>query len=490
MKESELFGFMLNPSLFPLLKNNITSVLLAYPKKDDPLRLAIESLNEIDCIENISEDLIDIKLSKNGINGIIRDDILLTYKKSTTMNVEEFAAILEWFKGFVGKQLIKDILSKKGNDPLEAIRAIKEIEITDEESILNNIEVYSECDFDGIDVKKVDEDIGEVFRSSFSLINDNTPKSGYFAGQLVAVVGPPSGGKSIFLMNEAVNFIRQGKKVLYSAIGDLNQFDFINRIAGIITDTNLTQVAMDLPYYYAAATKSLPLMKNLKIQFIAPDKITVHEYVNILKKKGLYDDIDVFIIDYDSNFASSIDSMYEKGEEVYTEAVTLAKRPGKLVLMGCQPKINYWADEILELNSLSESSRKQHIIDMMISLSHPATPNGANHVGVMNICKNRRGSKGSSPYFLDKTGFMFNINRDDYNYLKKELQPITFSSNPVGGAKQCNQGIGNLAQSALSNSSGDTSNLITRSDDLTALSSELVNSFNGSIQNDLNIGNN
>jgi hypothetical protein len=85
---------------------------------------------------------------------------------------------------------------------------------------------------------------------------------------------------------------------------------------------------------------------------------------------------------------------------------------------------------------------------------------------------------------------MFNINRDDYNYLKKELQPITFSSNPVGGAKQCNQGIGNLAQSALSNSSGDTSNLITRSDDLTALSSELVNSFNGSIQNDLNIGNN
>lgn len=65
MKESELFGFMLNPSLFPLLKNNITSVLLAYPKKDDPLRLAIESLNEIDCIENISEDLIDIKLSKN-----------------------------------------------------------------------------------------------------------------------------------------------------------------------------------------------------------------------------------------------------------------------------------------------------------------------------------------------------------------------------------------------------------------------------------------
>jgi hypothetical protein len=282
------------------------------------------------------------------------------------------------------------------------------------------------------------------------------------------------------MMNEAVNFIRQGKRVLYSAIGDLNQFDFINRIAGIITDTNMTQVARDLPYYYEAAVRALPAIKNLKLQFIAPDKISIFEYINILKKKGLYDDIDVFIIDYDTNFASSIDSMYEKGEEVYTEAVTLAKRPGKLVLMGCQPKINYWADEILELNCLSESSRKQHIIDMMITISHTVTK-GSNHIGIMNLCKNRRGSKGSSPYFLDKTGYMFNINKDDYSYLKNETKPITFSSNPVGGDTQRSIGVGELlGQSAaglISGGGSDNSGLITSAGDIKNLNKSLASEF-------------
>lgn len=191
MKESELFGLMLNPTLFSLFKNNYQDVLLAY-NKDNPMYAVINALNEIDSAENITETLVDIKLTSNGINGIIRDDIINTYKKSVSMNVEEFASIIEWFKGFVGKQKLKDIISKKGNDALAVIEEIKKIDITDEESILNDKEIYQEDNFGTLDVKQADEEAGVVIKSSFSLVNDNTPKGGYFTGQIVAVCGPPS----------------------------------------------------------------------------------------------------------------------------------------------------------------------------------------------------------------------------------------------------------------------------------------------------------
>jgi hypothetical protein len=249
-------------------------------------------------------------------------------------------------------------------------------------------------------------------------------------------------GKSITMMNEVVNFCRNGLKVKYTAIGDMSEFDFVNRITGMTLDISMSSASLKSEVYFNLLLEKHPYLRdNLTLEFMAPDKFTIHDYVSKLKQSGEYDSIDVFVIDYDTNFASTkSDSMYEKGDEIYNEAKLLASRPGKLVLMGAQPKIGTWGDEILELNSLSESSRKQQIIDMMITISHPATPNGANHVGIINIAKNRRGSKGSCPYFLDKTGKVRCITKSDYEYFKHEEKPVTISKNPDGRSQSYNLG--------------------------------------------------
>ena len=38
-----------------------------------------------------------------------------------------------------------------------------------------------------------------------------------------------------------------------------------------------------------------------------------------------------------------------------------------MVIVGCQPKIQYWTDELLSFSSAAESSRKQHAVDYMIT---------------------------------------------------------------------------------------------------------------------------
>ena len=81
----------------------------------------------------------------------------------------------------------------------------------------------------------------------------------------------------------------------------------------------------------------------------------------LLSTYGLIKDSDVFFIDYDTNFASEKDSMYAKGDEVYTMAFVLSQKPGgKYVFIGSQPKVGNWRDDKLGLETASESSRKQH----------------------------------------------------------------------------------------------------------------------------------
>lgn len=229
-------------------------------------------------------------------------------------------------------------------------------------------------------------------------------------------------GKTLFMMTEAVESLLQNKKVLYTAIGDLKPFDFVCRMCAMVMKTPMTKVALSIKSVYEAACRLYPqLKKNLTVQFLSPNVYGPNEWYKLISQLGLVEENDVFFIDYDTNFASEKDNMYAKGDEVYTMAATLAEVPGKYVFIGSQPKIGSWKDHELGLDTASESSRKQQIVDLMLTISHDReVKNPKNHMGTINIPKNRRGGTTKFKYFLDPTGIIEPIDAQLYATIKDE----------------------------------------------------------------------
>lgn len=234
-------------------------------------------------------------------------------------------------------------------------------------------------------------------------------------------------GKTLFMMTEAVEAIKQGKKVLYAAIGDLKPFDFVSRICSMLLKIPMTKTALSVESNWKAACMMYPqLATNLRVQFISPNKYTPEQWLKMNEQLGNVDNYDVFFIDYDTNFNTEKDSMYAKGDEVYTMAYTLSQHAGKYVFVGSQPKIGNWKDQELGLESASESSRKQQIVDVMISLSHDRNVrNPRNHLGIINVPKNRRGGTTKFKYILDPTGVMESIPDAAYMMFREEEFPIS-----------------------------------------------------------------
>ena len=246
-------------------------------------------------------------------------------------------------------------------------------------------------------------------------------------------------GKSLFLIQEACEFCKQGKKVLYLALGDMNEFHFVTRILAQQYRMSMTRVATTFRTVYTQAMND-PEMKwldNLLIQYFTPDQISCTNWISFIKSKGYYDEYDVFIADYDSNFASE-EEMYQKGETTYNQLKSLSDRPGKWVFVACQPKPNYYSEEILPLESGNESSRKQQIVDNMITISFPPFKGGQNHIGIINVPKYRGGMLASTHYLMDKNGRFEEISRDLYEWLKNCLYPVTL---PGSGCSDSNKEV-------------------------------------------------
>ena len=59
------------------------------------------------------------------------------------------------------------------------------------------------------------------------------------------------------------------------------------------------------------------------------------------------------------------------------------------MIVASQPKITFYTQEILTLDSASESSMKQHIVDTMLTIGKPGKIEAP--IGMMYIAKNRNG---------------------------------------------------------------------------------------------------
>lgn len=371
----------------------------------------------------ISQTTFDAEVIKLNLGEQTNAIISSSFSKLITYTDQEIITIKNTLGELITNEVIAETKRNNIDSPISFVKALQEFNVDNIRDI--DTKVFRESLFTDINITKLEEDIkGAVLKSSIDMVNKCSPLGGYLDRTLTMVSGKPGSGKSLFLIQEAWNFVLQGKKVLYLALGDMNEFHFITRIIGQMMKISLSNVNINFAYLYAALIKNYPILSNLRIQYFLPDAVSCSDWLSYIKSVGYYDEYDVFIIDYDTNFASD-EEMYQKGETTYNALKALSDRVGKYVFVACQPKPQYFSDEILPLESGSESSRKVQIVDNMITISYPPSPGNVNHIGIINVAKYRGGSPASVPYLMDKNGRFEPISLELYSYLKITRDAIT-----------------------------------------------------------------
>lgn len=273
--------------------------------------------------------------------------------------------------------------------------------------------------------KVVEEELGTLDRvlpTSFDAVKNASAFGGYLPGSVVMVVGVPGLGKTAAMIQESVHASMAGYRVLYIALGDLLRFDFITRISSSVLDKPYNEVILNPAAYYTDAVKKA--VENIDLVLVPSKKLTSAEIQNLVEEEP--DKYDMVVIDYDSNLAdnSDPDNMYHTGGEIYERATEIARPTGakaRVVMIASQPKSHLWGEELLGLDSAGESSRKQHTVDIMITIGKVRNP-GNHKIGMMNIAKMRRGQSDITQAIrMTPTGRMLSITQAELAMYKGSI---------------------------------------------------------------------
>lgn len=275
-------------------------------------------------------------------------------------------------------------------------------------------------------------DLSRVFPTNFRIVAEATPYKGYLPGQVVMFCSIPGQGKSAAMLQEIALILTDNYtkfhngdtdkklKVLWLALGDLMKFDFVTRFTSVVTRENYFNVVANPDKYFTDPVRDLA--NQLHLVTIPSKKITTQEIVDLVNNGENY--YDIVVIDYDSNVKTKEETnSYDAGGELY-DALSEIARPtngqlARLVMVASQPKVMYWSSEQIPLEGAGESSRKQHAVDMMITMGKA---NGPRPCGIMTVAKSRRGtSNAKSPYIMTEYGHIELVETGKYSLFKQSV---------------------------------------------------------------------
>jgi hypothetical protein len=389
---------------------NLASVLADYPWESDVAKaLSNEFRNQF---PSLSEPLLRSYLADKLISQEIQ---VFVDQVEAFRNVEDPSEISQITKSVFHYYMVRRahaIISNTMEDVPLMLRKLREIP----EVLSGTIKPQALGDMDPAKVRE--EDIGGedgVIPTNFKIIKQSTPYNGYLPGQVVQWVAPPGVGKSAAMLYEVCGMTVAGFSVLWVALGDLVRYDFISRYTAVVTQVPFFDVAVKPEKYFNEEVKTVA--KNLDIVTVPSKTISAQEVLEYLENCGKR--YDVVVLDYDSNFKVQSDNMYEAGGEVYDVATQMARpqsQKARLVFIASQPKIHFWDKEELPEESAGESARKQHIIDMMITLGRSQSQH---QCGIMAIPKVRRGTPNKkTPYQVTNYGHFKEITIQEHAMLK------------------------------------------------------------------------
>lgn len=241
-------------------------------------------------------------------------------------------------------------------------------------------------------------------------------------GTLNMVVGPPGRGKTTLLINQGVSAAQQGYMTLHVFLGDMSRFDglirYVSCLSGVPSST-IVEMNNDELSKFVKKWNMTGVLSNVDIASYAADELTanqlIEEITSIQKANNVH--YNQIIVDYDENIAYESDSIYSSGGSVYNKLALFAITNKSVVFIASQPKPEFWDQEIIPLNAAAESSKKQKIVDLMITLGKPSK---SSSVGTLFLAKNRRGidSKVIRLSISGDNARFEQITEDEYNRIK------------------------------------------------------------------------
>lgn len=423
---------MFNQFIFAEAKANIESVKYYYTvnpatsgnKLYEELISAIENYD----LDSVGEPLFRAIFMKCGKNKTESDELLKEIIKWKSLSKEEILPFKKHIQNITASSILRKANKKFEDDPAEFIKYIKNVNFQTSE-----LEIFSSRTVKDFDIKSIlsDDSKGAIKTNYEWLNNAFAPYYGLERGQLGIISAPPGTGKSLICQNLAIWMAAQGEKVLYVTLGDMNYKDFLIRGASIAFGVPFSVSAANLGEAYKQLGE---LVKdNLEISINPAGVITANEIVDYVKSK----DFSVVVIDYDGNIAgvNSSDSMYNTYGDIYNTFTKLTL-DGKLVLVCSQCKINTWgAGNVIGLDGMADSSKKQHSADFIVTLSKTAL-DCPNHLYTMSLPKARRGEEGSMAYVIRlNSGRFIEIPRGIYEQLKSETEKVEYTENQINTMK-------------------------------------------------------
>lgn len=230
-----------------------------------------------------------------------------------------------------------------------------------------------------------------VISSGLKALDNALLAHGTLPGELYCVSAPPGKGKTTFLTNIGACAMMTGKDVIHIFIGDNTESDGVLRYCARLTNTSQAQVMLNADEYFTnwhMVESKLELGKLLLCSYPigVPSIADIRSFItkNIMKR-GI--DPKVVILDYIDNCKHDYSlGSYETMGALYAQAKNLAEELQLVCWTASQPKIEFWNSDNVGLDSLAESSKKQHVLDGLLNIVKKDESNY-----VITVAKLRRG---------------------------------------------------------------------------------------------------
>lgn len=408
-------GFLFNDRIFPIINRNIKLLQSVY-SSDEKLCEIFSAIEERTF--NNEDDLSlflrnNIQYSDNDIDYILND-----FNKRNEINKDSEQFILSKIEDILNEYLWNDINNRNDLTSTQKVDLLmrKSVSLAQQSILESTIQEGS------LDELKVDHSFSKPVQSHCGVLNRASPVGGILNNTMIALAAAPGAGKSLFMMREAWALAKQGRDILYTALGDLDLKDFKLRLYAMVNNVSIDSAFIDTKKAEFVIDTQLRKLRemyggSITIQIAPAGVMSIQDYDARLNQKGYRKSCNVFMLDYDQNVYSQLDS-YEKGREIYNYFAALSDEGINICYVAGQLVKSSLNERIIGMEGLGDSRAKAEIADIVMTFSKDR--NKSNTTGAISLPKVRRGKEGSSVlYFLDISGRYYELDKQSYDKILK-----------------------------------------------------------------------
>ena len=349
--------------------------------------------------KKFNENHIDKQIDLTTVNDILSDLSNMNYNiddEILNSNLKEFIKRQAFYES-INKNLDKlttspDSYENVVNECLLNFEKVQKITFNDTDLGLNYFDeqaMKQHWDF----IKNPEAKINTGWKALDSYTNGGFLKDGRMLALIMAQAGL---GKSVFLSNMAVNFLKQNLNVVVISL-EMSQDVYAQRFDAHISQKNINQLRENedtavkrIKEFYKRYPSSNLIIKEYPPRSIRTNDINA--YLENLKNNGYK--IDVIIVDYLNLVLPnhSTDSMYKDGLSVSEELRALSYKYHCPVISATQCNSEGMNSETIDMQNVSESRGIVHTTDFLAALMQ-SPDDRENGIIQMRLLKNRLGGQ-------------------------------------------------------------------------------------------------